>query len=194
MDNTNKIKDTPKVASYETEQDVLLMRAVQEGDDGAFRILVQKWKNPLVNFFYKSLSDAHISEDLTQQVFINLYKARENYQAKAKFSTYLFYIARRILINNYRSNKNKPLDSYEYSHIEQIAVERNSKQAELEEIFEKVVLSLPEKQRTAILLLKQQELSYEEIAKAMNAGITSVKTWIHRARTTLRQELKKYDR
>ena len=71
------------------DEDSILMLEVAGGSDHAFRMLVEKWKNALINFFYRSTANASTSEDLAQQTFINLYRARESYKAKAKFSTYL---------------------------------------------------------------------------------------------------------
>ena len=172
------------------DEDSILMLEVARGGEHAFRMLVEKWKNALINFFYRSTANASTSEDLAQQTFINLYRARESYQAKAKFSTYLFSIARNILINEYRNNSRR-IQSVELNPETDSPSAPNDdlETAELEEIFEKTIAELPENQRTAILLLKQQELSYEEIADAMDASVGAVKTWIFRARTTLRAAL-----
>lgn len=171
------------------DEDALLMQNAASGSDHAFRMLVEKWKNALINFFYRSTSNAATSEDLAQLTFINLYRARENYQAKAKFSTYLFQIARNILINEYRQSSRRP----QSAELEtDFADDRNSDMgtSELEEIFELAIADMPENQRTAILLLKQQGFTYDEIAKTMNASVGAVKTWIFRARATLRSALK----
>ncbi len=172
------------------DEDSILMLDVAKGNDHAFRILVEKWKNALLNFFYRSTSNASTSEDLAQLTFINIYRARENYQARAKFSTYLFQVARNILINEYRKASRTP-QSVEIDAQAEFINDKNSDKetAELEEIFELTIASMPENQRTAILLLKQQGLSYEEIASAMDATVGAVKTWIFRARTTLRNAL-----
>lgn len=175
-----------------TDTDAVLMLSVSKGDDNAFRILVQKWKNPIINYFFRSTNDAFLSEDLTWQTFINLYKARASYKVKAKFSTYLFFIARCVLINNHRSAK--PVEAVDPSDMESCAVfEDASSAGELEELFENMIKDMPENQRTAILLLKQQQLSYDEIAEAMSASVGAVKTWIHRARETLRKAFKEYE-
>ena len=173
------------------DEDTILMLEAAKGSDHAFRMLVEKWKNALINYFYRSTANAATSEDLAQQTFINLYRARESYQAKAKFSTYVFRIARNILINEYRSSSRR-IQSVELNPETDSPAAPNSdlEAAELEEIFEAAISGMPENQRTAILLLKQQELSYEEIADAMDASVGAVKTWIFRARATLRNALK----
>lgn len=171
------------------DEDAMLMQDVANGNDHAFRMLVEKWKNALINFFYRSTSNAATSEDLAQLTFINIYRARENYRARAKFSTYLFQIARNVLINEYRQSARRP-QSVELET--DFTDDKNSdmETAELEEIFELAIAEMPENQRTAILLLKQQGFTYDEIAKTMDASVGAVKTWIFRARATLRNALR----
>lgn len=172
------------------DEDSILMLDVAKGNEHSFRILVEKWKNALLNFFYRSTSNTSTAEDLAQLTFINIYRARENYKAKAKFSTYLFQVARNVLINEYRKSSRQP-QSVELTTQTDFASDKNSEMeaSELEEIFELTIANMPENQRTAILLLKQQGLTYDEIASAMNASVGAVKTWIFRARTTLRNAL-----
>ncbi len=170
--------------------DSMLMLEAAQGSEHAFRMIVEKWKNPLVNFFYRSTRNLATSEDLAQQAFINLYRARNSYEARAKLSTYLFQIARNVLINECRQSARRPQGVEINPELDAPASPDSGLEiAEIEEIFSRAVASLPENQRTAILLLKQQELSYEEIASAMDATVGAVKTWIHRARASLRAAL-----
>ncbi len=179
------------IGEFGDDPDSALMLEVSKGSEDAFRVLVCKWQNPLMNYFYRSVSDSHTAEDLAQQTFINLYRARASYSAKAKFSTYIFFIARRVLINEYRRRQRKPSEATDPFEMEAPAPKDSETElGELEEAFYSALEEMPENQRTAILLLKQQELSYEEIAKAMEASVAAVKTWIHRARQTLRKVLK----
>ena len=174
------------------DEDIRLMFAVAAGDSEALRDLIDKWKKPLINFFYRSLGSYAESEDLAQQVFIKLYRAAERYEARAKFSTFLFHIARRVLLNEFRRRKRKPVNyvdpqEFYYGESEDPEVQRRLK--EIEEIFQLAIKKLPEKHRSALLLYKQQQLSYQEIAEIMKANENAVKTWIHRARTQLRKEM-----
>ncbi len=174
------------------DPDAMLMLEAAGGSEGALRILVEKWKNPLMNYFYRSVCDVHISEDLAQQTFINLWKARAGYSASAKFSTYLFYIARRVLISRYRKESRRRVSACDPADLDcQVDGRESLDVGELEELFYLALKELPENQRTAILLLKQQELSYEQIAETMGASVQAVKTWVHRARLALREVLRK---
>lgn len=195
--STDSIKVTQDVSPPETQDvscedaDGLLMMEVARGSESALRILIRKWENPLMNFFYRSIQERSTAEDLTWQTFVNLYRARDSYEQKAKFSTYLFFVARRVLINEYRRRARKPAEPIDPSELDIPSDDVRSAQesSEIEEFFYKTLETMPENQRTAILLLKQQELSYDEIAETMGASVASVKTWIHRARLTLREAI-----
>jgi RNA polymerase sigma-70 factor, ECF subfamily len=173
------------------DPDALLMLRVGTGDEQALAQLIERWKNPMINFFYRSLGSYESAEDLAQVVFIKIFRAAPKYRATAKFSTFLFYIARRLLINEYRRSQRKPLESVDPAELHAVDPARSDREvAEIEEVFAKALRSLPEKQATAILLFKQQGLSYEEIAQTMDASVGAVKTWIFRARETLKEEMK----
>ena len=193
--NTSAARQVADVSNSEEsisnpDMDAALMPQIAEGSDAAMRMIIEHWKQPIVNYFYRSVNNLHTAEDLAQQTFINIYRAAPSYSPKAKFSTYIFHIARHVLINEYRKVSRRPADATDPDEII-YAVDGRAELnlSELEEIFAKTLETLPENQRTAILLLKQQELSYEEIADAMKASVGAVKTWIHRARQTLRDAL-----
>ena len=174
------------------DEDIRLMFEVAAGDSHALRQIIDKWKKPLINFFYRSLGSYTESEDLAQLVFIKLYRAADRYEARAKFSTFLFHIARRVLLNEFRRKSRKPVDyidpqEFHYEESEDQEVKRRLK--EIEELFQLAIKKLPEKHRSALLLYKQQQLSYQEIAEIMKASENAVKTWIHRARTQLKEEM-----
>jgi len=178
-------------STNETDPSVELMLQLQDGKEAAFDLLVERWQTPLINFFHRSLSSYEQAEDLTQMVFIRLYRAAPSYQPRAQFSTFLFQIARRLLINEYRRSQRKPLESRDPTELHAVTSGREDQRfAEIEEAFSEALKGLPENHRTAILLLKQQELSYQEIADVMGASESAVKTWIFRARQFLKQELK----
>ncbi|MCC5835170.1 MAG: sigma-70 family RNA polymerase sigma factor [Opitutales bacterium] len=184
MDETNPYKDDP---------DVNCMLRLQAGDLKAFDEIVLRWQNPLINYFHRSIQPREQAEDLAQMVFIRVYKAASGYEPRAKFSTYLFQIARHHLINHYRHQSRRPLDIQDPADIQAVSPEDSTIALnDLEAIFEKTLEHLPENQRTAILLLKQQELSYQEIAEIMDASEGAVKTWIFRARQFLKQALKDF--
>ncbi len=176
------------------DEDSRLMLRVGAGDEGALREIVERWQGPLLAFFERSVHSRQQAEDLVQLTFIRIYRAAPRYhQPLAKFSTYLFHVARRVLLNDYRSRRRKPLETVDPADLHAVEPGRAAlRTLEIEEAFAKALEALPEDQRTAMLLLKQQELSYEEIAEAMQTSVPSVKTWIFRARQKLRDALKEF--
>lgn len=183
----------PPCQSIGTSIDENLMLDVANGSEHALRMLIEKWKNPLVNFIYTSTRDFQLAEDIAITSFRKLYQARESYQPSAKFSTYLFKIARNELINEFRKTQVRPSEPTDFSQMSiQAPDETTSERTEITEAFENALEKLPEKQRTAISLLVQEELSYAEIAEIMDESIPSVKTLINRARTYLRQAMKDF--
>ncbi len=177
------------------DADIQLMLLVGNGDQQALRMLIAKWQEPLINFFYRSVYSVQTAEDLTQVVFVRLYRNAAKYQPQAKFSTYIFHIARNILINEHRRQRRKPselFDPTEFTPDVRTDDESVRNCAEIEEAFAQAVECLPENHRTALLLYKQQDLSYEEIAEAMEATVPLVKTWIFRARQRLRELLREF--
>ena len=184
----------PKEESQErapVDADSALMWRVREGDEKALAELIDKWKTPLINFFYRSLGSYGPAEDLAQMTFVRIYRSAPRYEPRAKFSTYLFHVARRLLINEYRHRQRKPLDTVDTAELPAICDNEDGRNmSEIEEAFNQAIGKLPEKHATALLLLKQQELSYEEIAEMMDASVGAVKTWIFRARAQLKEELK----
>jgi len=170
------------------------MLSVARGNDAAFNAIIKHWQRPLLNFFYRNTSNVSDAEDLTQLVFVRLYRAVPRYQHKSKFSTYLFQIARRLLLNHYRSRKRKPLDPVDPADLYDNAVTHSDRGTrELQDVFAHALQNLPENQRTALLLLVQQELSYKEIADTMDASISAIKTWIYRARQHIKTYLEETD-
>jgi RNA polymerase sigma-70 factor (ECF subfamily) len=189
----------------QTDSDAALMLRVKRGDRAAFTTLVEKYKQPVVNFVCRSLRDEAESEDLAQNVFLQVYKSRARYERTAKFSTWLFTIARNLCLNEIRRRSRHPAESLEETHAENedqpqrqyedkkvfLPVE-NVLHGELARKIEEALADLPENQRTAILLCRQDELSYEEIAKILGCSLSATKSLIHRGRETLKEKLKPY--
>ena len=189
----------------EHDPDAALMLRVKQGDGGALAELVDKYKRPVMNVVYRMLRDATEAEDLAQNVFVQVYKSAHRYEVSAKFSTWLFTIARNLCLNEIRRRSRHPADSMDATHPEQadqpwqqfedrktLSPPDSLLQGELETKIEHVLAELPENQRTAILLCRQDELSYEDIAEVLGCSLSATKSLIHRGRETLKQKLKPY--
>jgi RNA polymerase sigma-70 factor (ECF subfamily) len=189
----------------QTDPDAALMLRAKRGDRAAFAELVEKYKQPVMNFVFRSLRDEIEAEDLAQNVFLQAYKSRRRYRQTAKLSTWLFTIARNLCLNEIRRRSRHPAESIEESHAEhedqprqqyedksQIAPPERLLHSELAQKIEEALAGLPENQRTAILLCRQDELSYEEIAEVLDCSLSATKSLIHRGRETLKEKLKPY--
>jgi RNA polymerase sigma-70 factor (ECF subfamily) len=187
------------------DPDAALMLRAKRGDRAAFAELVEKYKQPVMNFVFRSLRDEIEAEDLAQNVFLQVFKSRARYRQTAKFSTWLFTIARNLCLNEIRRRSRHPAESIEEEHAEhedqphrqyedksQMAPPEQLLQGELARKIEEALAGLPENQRTAILLCRQDELSYEEIAEILDCSLSATKSLIHRGRETLKEKLKPY--
>jgi RNA polymerase sigma-70 factor (ECF subfamily) len=187
------------------DPDAELMLRVKRGDRAAFTELVEKYKQPLFNFVWRTVRDETEAEDLAQNVFLQVYKSRQRYERTAKFSTWLFTIARNLCLNEIRRRSRHPAESIEESQAgaedqpqrqyEDRALSLpvdNVLHGELAAKIEEALAELPENQRTAILLCRQDELSYEQIAEILGCSLSATKSLIHRGRETLKERLKPY--
>ncbi len=175
------------------EDDKRLMGLVASGDDDALRLLVHRHHARLVGYLRGEVGSQATAEELAMEVFIRLHRAAGRWRPEAKLTTFLIHIAHNLVLNEWRRRGRKPTTALEFAaepgdHSQQSA----RRVTELEEAFRRAVAQLPDEQRTAILLVVQQELLYEEIATIMGAPVSSVKTWIHRARARLRELMKDY--
>jgi len=185
--------------------DVQLMLDVKAGDEASFELLLQRYRTPLVNFLFRMVRNREQAEDLAQEVFLRVYRAREEYVPSAKFTTWLFRIATNLALNSMRDNRHqkmevsidapvtmdaedgdeRPLDLAEkHPNIEQHLVEDVRVK-----MIRHAINKLPEKQRAAVLLHKYQELDYTEIAKILSCSESALKSLLFRAYEALRVEL-----
>lgn len=187
------------------DSDAALMVQVREGDRDAFETLVARYRQPVLNFVARTLRDEAEAEDIAQQTFVQVWKSAARYEASARFTTWLFTIARNLCLNEIRRRSRHPADSLDASersdddHPAQQFADASATTApdqlhsgELVEKVEEAIRDLPETQRTALLLCREDELSYEEIARVLGITLSATKSIIFRGRETLKQRLKPY--
>jgi RNA polymerase sigma-70 factor (ECF subfamily) len=181
------------------------MLRVKQGDTAAFTELVEKYKQPVMNLVYRTIHDPTEAEDLAQNVFVQVFKSAPRYKNTAKFSTWLFTIARNLCLNEIRRRSRHPAESLDVPHPEQedqplhqfedkktFSPPESLLHGELARKIEEAMADLPENQRSAILLCRQEDLSYEEIAEVLGCSVSATKSLIHRGRETLKEKLKAY--
>jgi RNA polymerase sigma-70 factor (ECF subfamily) len=179
------------------------MLDVKAGDELSFELLLRKYRSPLVNFLYRMVRDRAVAEDLAQEVFLRVYRARQEYAPSAKFTTWMFRIATNLALNSVRDNRHRQMEismdqTLETGEDEQRALEVPDRSPSVEQelvarcradLIMKAIHSLPEKQRAAVLLHKYQELDYDEIARVLECSESALKSLLFRAYETLRVEL-----
>lgn len=187
------------------DPDAALMLRVKQGDTEAFTALVEKYKQPVMNLAYRTLRDATEAEDLAQNVFVQAWKSASRYEPTAKFSTWIFTIARNLCLNEIRRRTRHPAESLDQTRDDnpelplfQVEDRRLAStpdqllRGELESKVDQAIAALPENQRMALALCHEDELSYEQIAEVLDCSLSATKSLIHRARETLKQKLKPY--
>ncbi len=196
-----KVSFFPSHKDYTQDPDVQLLLAFQKGDTASFETLMRKYYARILNFIYRFVNDRELAEDLTQEVFVRIYKSAASYHPRSKFQTWAFTIAKNTALNELRRPQKKDL-SLEQSfgeeadqpkiHIEAQAAsspDHNLLQQEKTVLIQKAIEELPENQRLAIILQRYEEFSYEQIAQTMNCSVKAVKSLLNRAKENLKEKL-----
>lgn len=181
----------PAAAIAAGDEEAGWMARVAAGDEAGLQHLYERWKRPLLSFFYRSLGSHADAEDLALEVFVRLHRSAADYRPSARFSTYLFHIAQNLLRNELRRRRRKPADAVPPELFDDLPQENtpDRRLAELEEVLQQALLRLPEKQRTALLLIQQQQLDYPAAAAALHMTENALRVLVHRARQLLKTEM-----
>lgn len=188
------------------DPDIRLMLRVRADEAGAFEELVQRYQGRLLTVLMHLVGNATEAEDLAQEVFLRVYRARAKYEPKSKFSTWVFTIANNLALNALRARQRKPevpLLMHESGPLgprpaEQMVPDPHSgpmkrlDRTELAQIIRQALDNLNERQRMAVVLNKYEDMGYAEIAEVMNLTPKAIKSLLSRARVNLRQMLAGY--
>lgn len=180
------------------------MARIKEGDMEAFRELIEAHQYRVVAAVTKMLGDQAEAEDIAQQVFVRVWKSAARYEPTAKFTTWLFKITRNLVLNELRRRKrhftnsiDEQRDNEDHPAVQLAdsgtkAPDTAMLDDEMQAAIQRAIDELPEVQRLAIILRRYDEFSYEEIAEIMGLSVPAVKSVLFRARTDLREKLRKY--
>ncbi|MFQ5778329.1 MAG: RNA polymerase sigma factor [Terriglobia bacterium] len=178
------------------------MLRLKAGHKDAFDVLVGKYRTPVIHFLYRIVHEPALAEELAQEVFLRVYRARTRYQPRARFSTWMFRIATNVGLNALRDGRMRRAreTSMHEDHKLEGAVaaaahpaptaEETMLEAERSRQIRQAVEALPEKQRLAVLMHKYQELDYSEIADVLDCSESALKSLLFRAYETLRVRLR----
>jgi RNA polymerase sigma-70 factor, ECF subfamily len=191
--------------SGEGLSDAQIMLRVKAGDESAFEYLVQKYRRPMLNFMYRMAHNSAVAEDLAQEVFLRVYRSRENYEASAKFTTWLYRIASNLAVNHARDTRHQrpentvsldepdqesglTMDVPDNSLTAEEAIVRRERLAAIRQRIE----TLPERQKMALIMHKYQQMDYRQIAEVLKLSESAIKSLLFRAYETLRVQLKEF--
>lgn len=187
-----------------SDEDIQLMLRFKNGEESCFEQLVERHKARVFNVVYRFLGSHQDAEDAAQEVFIKVYNAKNSYQPKAKFTTWLYTICKNTCFNELRKRKSVcvsiddtirleedtvPLQIADSSALSPADSALNKEKAF---IVKNAIDSLSVSQKMAVILCRYDRLSYEEIAQIMHCSVIAVKSLLHRAKVQLKDKLKYY--
>ena len=185
--------------SAAVEQDTRLMLQVKEGGGTSFEALLGKYRRPVVSYLNRMVQNQSIAEELAQDVFLRVYRARGSYEPTAKFTTWLFKIATHLALNSVRDRRHERLhkslsDAVDDRQPLDVPDRRRNREQEMVaetrlQLVRDAIAALPEKQRAAVLMHKYEELDYAQIAEVLGCSISAVKSLLFRAYEMLRSRL-----
>ena len=173
-----------------------IVRMSMEGDEEAFRLLVEKYKKKVFNMAFSLTRDREVADDLTQDIFIKVYFSLPGFKFKSKFGTWLYTIASNRIKDYLRKTKKMRRVIFEKSREndlfhENIAVKKEKEQLDKlkKELVHTALQALPEKHQIILSLRDIQGFPYEKIAEILNISPGTVDSRLHRARKQLRKKI-----
>jgi RNA polymerase sigma-70 factor (ECF subfamily) len=185
--------------------DAAVMLRVAAGDEASFNYLVGKYHRPMIHFLFRMVRNEAVAEELAQEVFLRVYRARESYRAEARFTTWLYRIATNLAVNHARDTRHER--SVQTVYLDQpdeetgttpdVADDEPSAEQKLlrDERMAAIrehVMALPERQRMAVLMHKYQGMDYRQIGEVLKLSESATKSLLFRAYQTLRDKLKSF--
>ena len=192
-------------ADFAGMEDSTIMLELRSGNMAAFDVLLEKYRKPIVHFMFRMVRNQAVAEELAQEVFLRIYRSRETYRAEARFSTWLYRIATNLGVNHARDTRRERSASTVYldepnpetgssPDIADSAPDAENRLLHTERMnaIRDHVLSLPERQRTAVLMHKYEGMDYRQIGEILKLSESATKSLLFRAYQTLRDKLKDF--
>jgi RNA polymerase sigma-70 factor (ECF subfamily) len=183
--------------------DAAIMLRVAAGDEAGFNYLVGKYHRPMIHFLYRMVHNQAVAEELAQEVFLRVYRARDSYRAEARFTTWLYRIATNLAVNHARDTRHERAAQTIYLDApdeetgttpdladDDPSVEQKMLRDERMAAIRSHVMALPERQRMAVLMHKYQGMDYRQIGEVLKLSESATKSLLFRAYQTLRDKLK----
>lgn len=181
------------------QSDEELMLSVQKGNMTAFEALYDRYNKRLFHFILRFVRERLQAEDILQETFLRVLRARNNYRKGYQFSTYLFTIGRNLCLDNLKSWERRHLLKNQDDYIERVPdqskdIRKVMEETEMKYILKNEIHALSLDQREVLLLSKYSGLSYGEIAQIVKSTPAAVKQKVYRAMISLKQKLKNLDK
>jgi len=180
-----------------------LFQRYQDGDDAAFRIIVERYEPSIKGFLHKRLKDEERVQDLTQDTFLRVHRARQRYDSSRKFSTWIYTIASNLLKNEYRNRSRRRETNFSDLRRDSATntapsrpiefqsdgpdPERHTYRAELREAIHEAIEQMDEHHRVPFVMREVEDRTYEEISAAIGVPVGTVKSRLFRARNAFQQ-------
>ena len=191
--------------ALDPESDAAIMLRVAAGDEASFNYLAAKYHRPMIHFLFRMVRNQAIAEELAQEVFLRVYRARDSYRAEARFTTWLYRIATNLAVNHARDTRHERTAQTVYLDApdpetgttpdvadDEPSVEQHLMRDERMAAIRTHVMALPERQRMAVLMHKYQGLDYRQIGEVLKLSESATKSLLFRAYQTLRDKLKEF--
>jgi RNA polymerase sigma-70 factor, ECF subfamily len=182
--------------ALEPDPDAALMLAARAGDEEAFRALFRKHAPRLVGYADRFFRNRAVAEEVVQEIFLRVHRARGSYEPRARFTTWLYTIASRVCLNELRRRRSRPEDGLEQASAEAApdpgsipGAEAALAGRELEGVVQRCLDHLPEHQRLALVLTRFGEHAYTEAGELLGVSEAAVKSLVFRATSAVQQAL-----
>lgn len=183
------ISTTARIAAIPPGVDTKLMLAARRGDNAALEELIARNWVGVVRFAQGRVRDSHRAEDIAQETFLRLTRARDRYERRGRFKSYLLRITTNLCLNEARRTPAVPTPEVEGVQETEPEPESQATSFETRDLVRREVMCLPSRQREALLLQLNEGLSLGEVAERMGLKEAAAKSLLHRARTALRASL-----
>ena len=205
LQNLEAAEKTAPAGDFAHMDDAAIMLELRAGNMAGFDYLIQKYRKPIIHFMYRMVRNQAIAEELAQEVFLRVYRSRETYRAEARFSTWLYRIATNLGVNHARDNRHERNASTIYLDEADsetgttpdvadatLGAEATMLREERLKAIREHVMSLPERQRIAVLMHKYEGMDYRQIGEVLKLSESATKSLLFRAYQTLREKLKPF--
>jgi RNA polymerase sigma-70 factor (ECF subfamily) len=170
-----------------------LMQQVAQAEETAFRLLVERWQEPVFSLLFSLVGSVSDAQDLSQETFLRVWQQANRYRPEGKFRSWLFRIAgnlARSLLRRRRILRWVPFESSRHDRPDkQLLPDSNLEKKERQAAVRQALLGLPIRQREAVALRRFQDLSYQEIAEVLGTTTSAVESLLQRAAVALRRQL-----